>query len=584
MLFATMSPSRLLASCAVLAALTGCNLWPERLGKIDLPAADAATSPLQPFALESATRTPATRLEDDLERVRQLRAEDEGTVPRVVREAQGGLLAMSIAEVRRRALSDSLDLDVALFDPEVARARVSAEEGRFDALIGARLRYVSRDTPALDGPITSFRSTDPQLDGQTVKFTEVPQTTERTDLGLGVTVPLPTGGRVALESVLDQKEIVEPDRYEQYLAGARFSFSQPLLRNAGSDAAQASIRLARADQRISEVRTRLAALRVLTDAEKAYWRLYLARRTLDVRSEQFRLARENLELVERRVAEGITPTVEITRAEVGVYRRVEALIRAETDWRLKQRDLKVRLGSDDLPLSGGPSIEVTTEPLLAGLDLDVDQLVDKALAERLELIELELGVVRDGIQVGYRENQVLPIANLDFSYGLLDRDSSLDRALRAVPDGSHPDFAVGVSFEVPFTNQRQRALLDEAVLARARRLASRNARELKVRQEVHDTVDILQQNWQRVLAARQSVVVAGVNYDAELRQFEQGMRTMREVLEALSDLGDSQLAELRAIVDYQVAQIDVAFATGTLLGHARVDLSPLAMPGFDPTR
>ncbi|MGA0868650.1 MAG: hypothetical protein ACO3UM_06945 [Planctomycetota bacterium] len=263
MLFATMSPSRLLASCAVLAALTGCNLWPERLGKIDLPAADAATSPLQPFALESATRTPATRLEDDLERVRQLRAEDEGTMPRVVREAQGGLLAMSIAEVRRRALSDSLDLDVALFDPEVARARVSAEEGRFDALIGARLRYVSRDTPALDGPITSFRSTDPQLDGQTVKFTEVPQTTERTDLGLGVTVPLPTGGRVALESVLDQKEIVEPDRYEQYLAGARFSFSQPLLRNAGSDAAQASIRLARADQRISEVRTRLAALRVL---------------------------------------------------------------------------------------------------------------------------------------------------------------------------------------------------------------------------------------------------------------------------------------------------------------------------------
>jgi outer membrane protein len=575
---------RLVMAIVLPAFLGGCNLWPGQLGPVELPASRAADAPFEPFALETLARSPLTSLEQDLEQVRSRQPEGQDEAPRAIREAEGGLLRLSISEVRRRALADSLDLDVALFDPEIARTRVSAEEGRFDALIGARLRYASKDTPALDGPITSFRSADPQLDGQSVKFTQVPQTTERTEFGLGVTVPLPTGGRVALESVLDQKEIIEPDRYEQYLAGARFSFSQPLLRNAGSEAAQASIRLARADQRISEVRTRLAALRVLTDAEKSYWRLYLARRTLDVRSEQFRLARENLELVQRRVAEGITPTVEITRAEVGVYRRVEALIRAETDWRLRQRDLKVRLGSPDLPLRGGPSIEVATDPLLAGLDLDEAQLVDRALAHRLDLIELELGIVRDGIQVGYRENQILPIANLDFSYGLLDRDSSLDRALRAVPDGDHPDFAVGLSFEIPFTNQRQRALLDEAVLARARRLATRSARELKVRQEVHDTVDILRQNWQRVLAARQSVVVAGVNYDAERRQFEQGMRTMREVLEALSDLGDAQLAELRAIVEYQVAQVDVAFATGTLLGHARVDLSPLAMPGFDPAR
>lgn len=583
-----MSARSIAGTAVALLALSAasCNLWPDSLGQVELPDAStrAVREPIQPMALDALSRSAPRGVDDEIGSIRDRRPEPEGSTPRAVLDFEGGVLSLSIDEVRRRALADNLDLDVALFAPEIARTRVSAEEGRFDALIGARVKYASKDTPPLDGPITSFKSTDPALDGQTVKLTDVAQTTERGEFGLGVTVPLPTGGRISVESVLDQKQIVEPDRYEQYLAGARFSFSQPLLRNAGSEAAQASIRLARADQRISEVRTRLAALRVLTDAEKSYWRLYLARRALDVRSEQFRLARENLELVRRRVAEGLTPTVEITRAEVGVYRRVEALIRAETDWRLGQRDLKVRLGSEDLPLRGGPAIEGTTEPLLAGLDLDVDQLVERALAERLELIELELSVLRDGIQVGYRENQVLPIANLDFRYGLLDRDGSLDRALRALPDGSHPEFAVGLTFEVPFTNQRNRALLDEAVLARARRLASRSARELKVRQEVHDTVDILQQNWQRVLAARQNVVVAGVNYDAERRQFEQGMRTMREVLEALSDLGDAQLAELRAIVDYQVAQIDVAFATGTLLGHARVDLSPLAVPDFAADR
>ena len=53
---------------------------------------------------------------------------------------------------------------------------------------------------------------------------------------------------------------------------------------------------------------------------------------------------------------------------------------------------------------------------------------------------------------------------------------------------------------------------------------------------------------------------------------------MREVFEALSDLGDAQVREIGAIVDYQIAQIDLAFATGTLLGYARVSLAPLAIP------
>ena len=50
------------------------------------------------------------------------------------------------------------------------------------------------------------------------------------------------------------------------------------------------------------------------------------------------------------------------------------------------------------------------------------------------------------------------------------------------------------------------------------------------------------------------------------------------VMEALSDLGDAQLREIRAIVDYQVAQIDLAFASGTLLGYSRVDLATLPLP------
>jgi len=69
-------------------------------------------------------------------------------------------------------------------------------------------------------------------------------------------------------------------------------------------------------------------------------------------------------------------------------------------------------------------------------------------------------------------------------------------------------------------------------------------------------------------AARQNVLLAGLNSDADLKQFSEGLRTMTEVLETLTRLGESQLREVRAIGDYQVSIIDLAFAT--LLGHSRV--------------
>jgi hypothetical protein len=48
---------------------------------------------------------------------------------------------------------------------------------------------------------------------------------------------------------------------------------------------------------------------------------------------------------------------------------------------------------------------------------------------------------------------------------------------------------------------------------------------------------------------------------------------MTEVLETLTRLGEAQAKEVRAIADYQVALIDTAYATGTLLGYSKLDFN-----------
>ena len=43
------------------------------------------------------------------------------------------------------------------------------------------------------------------------------------------------------------------------------------------------------------------------------------------------------------------------------------------------------------------------------------------------------------------------------------------------------------------------------------------------------------------------------------------------MLDAQTKLADAQASEISALTDYEIAQIDLAFATGTVLGQAKVD-------------
>jgi outer membrane protein TolC len=198
-------------------------------------------------------------------------------------------------------------------------------------------------------------------------------------------------------------------------------------------------------------------------------------------------------------------------------------------------------------------------------------LVQKALTGRLELLELELKLAADLTKIDYLKNQTLPMFMLDYNYGSLGRDTqSLDSAFTQTLEGNYSDWSVGMRMEIPLSNELRKSKLERAVQERLQRLSTQQLRELNVKREIYDALDTTEQNWQRILAARQNVILAGLNYDAELKQFREGLRTMTEVLETLTRLGDAQLREVRAISDYQVSLVDLAFATGTLLGHNHV--------------
>ena len=461
-------------------------------------------------------------------------------------------LELTLADVRAAALHNNLDLAVEVFNPEIAELDVDVERSRFESTFNASARRSVFDSPTALG-------------------TEGTQSTFD-DYNFGVNVPLRTGGTANVNLPLNRSETNNPfsllnPAYESDLV---FSLSQPLLRNAGVNVNTHSIRVARYASAAASARMKLEAIRVLANADRVYWLVYAARGELEVRQRQYELAMTQLEQARRRVNAGDAADIEITRAQSGVASSLQDIIIAQTQIRQRQRDLKRIMNREDLPINGLTEIIPATQPDPLGLTLDAEALAAFAVANRMEMLELELQLAADASTVDFQRNQKLPLVTLDYNYGINGLGTSFSKSFDQLPDHSFEDWSFGASAEIPLGNEAAKARYHQAVLQRLQRLATREFRRIAIQQEVYDALDLLDQNWQRILAARQEAILAGRTYQGEQRQFDVGLRTSTDVLEAAARLADAQSNEVQALADYQISLVDIAFATGTLLGHDNV--------------
>ena len=459
-------------------------------------------------------------------------------------------IRLTLEEVRASSLANNLDLKVEWVDPAIAQQTLDVERSKFEAVFTGSARY------------DRTRDTD-----------EVSKTTS---YEVGVAKPLPTGGSIRVGVPLGDAESDTPGVDGVADAAVSVSFIHSLLRNAGSPANTHSIRVAAHEKSIVDAQTKLAAIQILAGADVAYWRLYAERRELDVRREQYKLAQDQLNHARRKVASGSAPKIEIVRAEAGLAGRLEAVITAETAVQSSERDLTRIMNRKDIPLNSRVGIIPASEPHPLGLELDREQLADEAVRNRMEMAELELNLEIDKLNVELAKNRALPDLTFDYTYTAGSEAGSLGSAFGHVTGGSVDDHSIGLAATIPLGNGAAKAQLARARLQELRDRVDRDRLVRSIRQEVYEAVSELEKNWRRILAAEQGVVAAERDYKVEQSQFRLGLRTSTEVLYAAAGLADAQLRKIYAFAEYEVAQVSLARATGTLLGYGRIQLEPFA--------
>jgi outer membrane protein len=469
-------------------------------------------------------------------------------------------LELTLEQCRALAMENNLDLKVQLINPAVAAERVSEEEARFETAFFSNINYIKTDSPSVSfldeitGSQRDYASTD-----------------------LGVQVPLRTGGTVTFD-LADRRtktNAVDINFNPYYSSGLSASISQPLLRNAGNRTNTYAIRIAEYERQIIDTRTKLEVIRIIAALDRVYWRLYAARKELDVRKKQYELAELLLGQAQRFVESGERAQIEIIRAEAGVAQQLEAIIIAENSLRDRQRELKRILNKKGLEMQTPTVLIPSTKPDPIRYELSKPQLASAAIENRMEMLELELQIAEDISKIDYMRNQTLPLVTLDYTYNISGLGQTRDDSFDLLFDKRFEDHRLGLQLLIPLGNVAAKSRLRQAFYQRRLRLATRASRRALIEIEVLNAIDQLEANWQRILASRQNAILAGRLFEAEKRQFELGLRTSTDVLDAQTKFADAQSSEILTLAEYQIALVDLGYATGTLLGAAKVRWEPI---------
>ncbi|UCG58993.1 MAG: TolC family protein, partial [Phycisphaerales bacterium] len=446
-------------------------------------------------------------------------------------------LELTLEQCRAMALQNNLELKVQLISPAIAAESVSIEEARFETAFRSNVSYVKSNTPV---PYTL------DIAGSRVDYFQA---------NLGVDVPLRTGTTVTF-NVADQR--TETDSAwstfnPSYGSDLSVSISQPLLRNAGKRVNTYGIRIAEYERQITDARTKLEVIRVIAALDRVYWRLYAARRELEVRKQQYDLAQTQLEQARRFVNEGERAYVEVVRAEAGVAQQLEAIILAENSLRDRERELKRVLSKAGLDMQSATVLIPGTEPDPVRYEPNRAHLVKLATDSRMEMLELQLQIAEDMSTIGYARNQMLPLVTLDYTYNINGLGATRSDAFDLLFTNEFADHRLGLQLLVPLGNEAAKSRLLQAFYQRRQRLATRENRRAMIEFEVLNAVDQVEANWQRILASRQRAILDGRLFEAEKRQYALGMRTTTEVLQAQTTFADAQSAEILALTEYQIA-------------------------------
>lgn len=360
--------------------------------------------------------------------------------------------------------------------------------------------------------------------------------------------------------------------FENSSASAGVTLQQPLLRNFLFDNTRLNIAVAKNRIKFNEEGFRNTVMQQVTQVELAYYDLIAAQENVKVQEGAFELAGRLLQENKKRVEVGALAPLDEKQAQAQVSARQADLIEAQQAYGTAQLTLKALL--TDAFASWQNVLIAPAEKLIAvPVKLDLIESWRVGLSQRPDLLSAKLDLERQGLQLKYYRNQILPQLDVVGSYGHTGSDREYTGAIGNVQDGSRPFWSYGAVLSVPLSNAGARNRYKEGKLQAQQQLLDLKILEQRVMVDIQNAIGDVSGSFQRVQATREARIYSESALDAEQKKLENGKSTSFVVLSLQKDLTSARSAEIKALSDYNKSLSQAALKEGTTLDRNRINIS-----------
>ena len=383
----------------------------------------------------------------------------------------------------------------------------------------------------------------------------------------------------------------------------RYSLTQHLLRDFGRKTNTHLIRVAKNNEKMSEVNFEKQMMDLVAQGQRSYWDLVFSAEDIKVKQRSMDLAQKTLSDNQIQVQIGTLAPIDLVQAESEVAnRRVQYVTSTYTEVQTQDQVKKLITTQGDpgtilaklTPMQGVRKPDPSDVP-------SVEEAIKIALENRPELKQLQIDLESKNIDYEYTKNQLLPSFDMIGTYtqsGTAGQEVPPNPNFIRSPAPVNPDvigglgtafgqifgynyggYSVGFNLTIPLRNRAAQG--DNARAATDKRMAESRitAQAQQIALEVRNALTQVDMNRAKIEAAQKARELAEQRLAAEQKKFDLGASTIRFVLEEQRNVAQAQTDELQSLVNYTKSLVDVDRATGMTLKNNSIDIEKALNPG-----
>ncbi|MGA1823783.1 MAG: TolC family protein [bacterium] len=463
------------------------------------------------------------------------------------------VLTISLKDAIPMALENNHALKVEQLTPSIRKTYEEEKESLFDPVLSLEATHSvekSHQTSQTTGAITST-------------------TDKETGAGVGISKLFPTGTNVDLE-------LYEwTDFYgDQHTSRTGLTVTQALLKGAGVKVNSVSIDQARLDTFLSRYELQSFTETLVSEVEQTYWDFALAHGQIEIFTESLRLAEQQMKETEERIQVGTLAQTEFAAAQAEVALRRENLINARSDCAKIHLNL-LRLINPPGANLWDTKIVLSDHPMVPTVSLDtIDAHVEVALRCRPDLNQARLEEQKGNLEVVKTKNGLLPRLDFFITLGRTGYSDSFSGSVKDIDKDGY-DILAGLTLEYPFGRRDAKARHTRALLSQNQaEMAVRNLEQLAQIDVRTAYIEVIRSQ-EQVTATAATRRLQEEKLRAETEKFKVGKSTTLLVAQTQRDMVAGRISELKAIVSYLKALVQLYRLEGSLLDRRGIS-SPMA--------